>query len=90
MYGGDCNINIQRTQNGYLVSMTDPKLVEQNNKRETKDGCCAPWQDPQVKYSFEDKQGVIDFVSANIDKALPVDEYSSTFDKEAKKADKDD
>jgi hypothetical protein len=33
MYG-DCNINIERTQNGYLVRMTDPKLVEQNNKRD--------------------------------------------------------
>jgi hypothetical protein len=37
-----------------------------------------------VKYSFEDKAGVIDFITKNIDKALPVDEYSSTFDKLAK------
>jgi hypothetical protein len=89
MYG-DCSINIERTQNGYLVRMTDPKLVEQNNKRDKGSDCCSPWQDPQVKYSFEDKQGVIDFITSNIDKALPVDEYSSTFDKEAKKVSKDD
>jgi hypothetical protein len=81
----DCNINIERTQNGYLVRMTDPAIVEQNEKRDKSDGgCCAPWQDPQVKYSFEDKAGVIDFITKNIDKALPVDEYSSTFDKLAK------
>lgn len=81
----DCNINIERTQNGYLVRMTDPAIVEQNEKRDKgSDSCCAPWQDPQVKYSFEDKQGVIDFITKNIDKALPVDEYSSTFDKLAK------
>lgn len=85
---GDCSINIERTQNGYLVRMTDPKLVEQNNKRDKGSDCCVPWQDPQVKYSFEDKQGVVDFVTANIDKALPVDEYSSTFDAEVKKAGK--
>jgi hypothetical protein len=87
MYG-DCNIRIERTQNGYLVSMTDPELVKQNDKRDKGGDCCAPWQDPQVKYSFEDKQGVIDFITANIDKALPVDEYSSTFDKAAKEASK--
>lgn len=83
MYG-DCNIGIERTQNGFLVRITDPDIVKKNKERDTKDGCCAPWQDPQVKYSFEDKQGVIDFITKNIDKALPVDEYSSTFDKAVK------
>lgn len=85
----DCNIRIERTQNGFLVSMTDPEIQKANDKRDKgSDSCCAPWQDPQVKYSFEDKQGVIDFITANLDKALPVDEYSSTFDKAAKEASK--
>lgn len=83
MYG-DCTIRIERTQNGFLVSMTDPEIVKKNDTRNTKDGCCAPWQDPNVKYSFEDKAGVITFITENIDKALPVDEYSSVFDKAAK------
>lgn len=86
----DCNIGIERTQNGYLVRITDPDIVKQNESRNKGSNCCESWQDPQVKYSFEDKQGVIDFITANIDKALPVDEYSYAFDKEAKKADKDD
>lgn len=89
MYG-DCNISIERTQNGFLVRITDPKIVKQNQTRDKSSDCCAPWQDPQVKYSFEDEKGVIKFITDNIDKALPVDEYSSTFDKAAKEADKDD
>lgn len=89
MYG-DCNISIERTQNGFLVRITDPKIVKQNQTGDKSSDCCAPWQDPQVKYSFEDEKGVIKFITDNIDKALPVDEYSSTFDKAAKEADKDD
>lgn len=85
----DCNIRIERTQNGFLVSMTDPAIAKANDTRNKgSDGCCSPWQDPNVKYSFEDKQGVVDFITSNIDKALPVDEYSSTFDKAAKDANK--
>jgi hypothetical protein len=85
MYG-ECNIGIERTQNGYLVRMTDPDIVKQNQKRDVKDGCCAPWQDPQVKYSFEDKAGVIAFITENIDKALPTDQFSSAFDKAVKES----
>lgn len=83
MYG-DCNIGIERTQNGFLVRITDPDLVKKNNERDKSSDCCAPYQDPQVKYSFEDKAGVIDFITKNIDRALPVDEYSSSFDKAVK------
>lgn len=82
---GDCNISIERTQNGFLVRITDPAIAKKNQERDkSSDGCCAPWQDPQVKYSFEDEKGVIKFITENIDKALPVDEYSSTFDKAVK------
>lgn len=86
----DCNIRIGRTQNGFLVTITDPAIVKQNQERNntSKGDCCAPWQDPDVKYSFETKEAVATFISENIDKALPVDEYSSTFDKAAKEASK--
>lgn len=82
----DCTIRITRLQNGYTVSMTDPAIVEQNKKRnDAKDGCCGvAWQDPDVKYAFTKKQEVLDFISANIDKALPDDEYASSFDKALK------
>lgn len=82
----DCSIRIERLQNGYNVRITDPEIVKANQERDkkSKDGCCAPWRDPQVTYAFTTKEEVSKFVIDNIDKALPNDEYSSTFDKAAK------
>lgn len=81
-----CTIRIERLQNGFTVRVTDPEIVKQNEKRnKSRDGeCCAPWQDPEVSYAFSTKEEVVDFIKGNIDKALPVDEYSSTFDKAVK------
>jgi len=84
MYG-DCTIRIERLQNGYNVRITDPEIVKQNNKRDrASKGECQPWKDPQVSYAFTTSSEVINFIKANIDKALPVDEFSSSFDKAAK------
>lgn len=79
----DCTIRIRRLQNGFNVSMTDPEIVKQNAKRrDAEDGCCAvAWKDPEVSYAFTTTDEVVDFVKNNIEKALPRDEYSSTFDK---------
>lgn len=93
MYGdGDCDIRIQRHQNGYTVRITDPAIVKANRERDKTrskgDSCCpsTEWRDPQVSYAFTTRDEVSDFIKKNIDKALPVDEYSSTFDKAAKEA----
>lgn len=85
MYGdGDCDIRIQRHQNGYTVRITDPAKVKANRERDKnrgKDGCCvSEWQDPQVSYAFTTRDEVTTFIKDNIDKALPDDEFSSTFD----------
>lgn len=83
----DCSIRIERLQNGFNVRITDPDIVKKNAERDkAKDGCCSPWNDPQVTYAFSTKAEVVKFVTDNLDKALPVDEYSSTFDKAAKEA----
>lgn len=93
MYGdGDCDIRIQKHQNGYTVRITDPAIVAANkkrdeaNRRSSKGECapCEPWRDPQVSYAFSNRDEVTAFIKANIDKALPVDEFSSTFDKAVK------
>lgn len=81
---GDCNIRISRLQNGYTVSITDPKIVKANDERDSKDGCCSPWRDPNVTYTFSTIDQAIDFIKENVDKAFPEDEFSSTFDKAAK------
>jgi hypothetical protein len=90
MYGDSgCDISIQKHQNGYTVRITDPALVKSNRERKDSksDGCCvSEWKDPQVSYAFTTRDEVTDFIKNNIDKALPVDEYSSTFDKAVKEA----
>lgn len=81
----DCTIRINRLQNGWTVSITDPKIVEENDKRDSKGGC-STWRDPSVTYTFDDINKGIDFIKENIEKAFPKDEFSSTFDKAAKEA----
>jgi len=74
-------IRIEREANGYTVSVTDPKIVAENNKRDTKgDRVYAPWKDPCKTYIFKNVKEVTDFVTKNINKALPADDYSSAFD----------
>lgn len=86
----DCSIRIERLQNGFNVRITDPDIIKKNEDRtKSKGDCCSPWTDPQVTYAFSTKEEVVTFITANLDKALPVDEYSSTFDKAAKEAKSD-
>lgn len=81
----DCTIRIERLQNGYTVRMTDPEIRKKNHERDKGDGCCSPaWEDPDVSYAFTTKEEAIKFITENIDKALPEDEYSSSFDKAVK------
>lgn len=79
---------IERAKNGYTVEMRDPKIVAENN-RPKKSGEPSAWRDPNVEYVFKDIDGVLKFLKANLDKALPMDEFSSTFDSEASKPVKD-
>lgn len=78
------NIRIERDRNKFTVKATDPE-IEKRNRERSKDSC-APWEDPQVEYSFDTKEQVMKFVEAAIDIALPEDTYSSEFDKLAKEA----
>lgn len=85
--GYGCNrIVIERNQNGFEVSVTDPKIVAANEARTGKGDMVAPWKDPEVEYQFTTKQQVLDFIEAAFEKALPEEEYSTTFDKLAKDA----
>lgn len=75
-----CTIRINRLANGWSVQMTDPKIVEANNKRSDKSGY-TPWKDPEVTFAFDDAKGVLEFLNANLEKALPTDEYDTSFAK---------
>jgi len=75
----ECKVYIERKQNGYEVEIHDPKIVEQNRDPSSK----RPWRDPKRSYVFKSVKEVLDFLNKNLDKALPMDEYSSSFDKAA-------
>lgn len=75
---GDCTIRINRAQNGFTISMTDPKIVAENDKPKSN------WRDPNVTFICSDLQKGLDFIRENIEKVFPETEYDTTFDKAAK------
>lgn len=79
-------ICIERERDGFEVTCTDPAIVKQNETRNAEVAGSTPWKDPEVEFYFETKEQVLKFLEGAIEKALPRDEYSSTFDKLAKDA----
>lgn len=77
-----CVVRIERLNNGFEVEMTDPAIVEYNNKRDnSKAGIYKPWKDPKVSYAFKTVKEVVAFLEKNLEKAMPIDdEYGSAFD----------
>lgn len=75
----DCFIRIERLQNGFEVTMRDPDIVKSNDAASGKGGPSA-YKNPNLEYAFTTSKEVLDFVKANIDKALPDDDYSDAFD----------
>ena len=69
---------IERMQNGFEVTVTDPKIVKANNTKD-KNGY-TPYKDPQVEYGFKSVKEVLTFLEANLEKALPKDSFGNTFD----------
>ena len=69
-----CVIRIERAVNGYEVEMTDPKIRAANQKANSR------WRDPEVSFVFKTVEEVTKFLTSNLDKALPMDEYETSFD----------
>lgn len=76
----DGRISIERERSGYSVRATDPAIAKANKQSG------SSWRDPCVEYGFATKEEVIAFVTKAIDIALPLDPYTSEFDKLAKEA----
>lgn len=78
------SIRIERqSSGGFEVSLCDPEIEARNR------GEKAEWRDPYVEYSFAEWSQVTAFLDKVVDKALPADDFSSTFDKAAKEASDD-
>lgn len=91
-YGSGC-VRIDRKANGYCVQVTDPAIVAKNNKRDSSKGPYTPYQSPEREYVFKTVTQVVDFITKNLDKALPKDDaadsFESAFDKAAAAVTKD-
>lgn len=80
MYGEGGCVRIARAENGYTVSMRDPKIVAANAKRELSNKSTMPWMDPNKEYVFADFATMSDFLEKNLDKALPKPSFEASFD----------
>lgn len=69
-------VKIERARNGYEVTVTDPKIVEYNRKKKMDE----TWRNPEVSYVFKSIEEVQKFLGKALDKALPLDEYTASFD----------
>ncbi len=68
-------IRIERAQNGYTVTVRDPKIAAENDKPNTK------WQDADREFVFDDLAKAQRFVEKVADIALPKEQHTSSFDK---------
>ena len=80
MYGEGGCVRIERAENGYTVTMTDPAIVKKNAQREVKSDYRAPYISPQKEYVFADLKACMAFLEKNLDKALPKADYEASFD----------
>lgn len=81
-------VKIERLANGYEVEMKDPKIVAQNNKP-SKNGSIGAYKDPMVGYAFKTVAEVCAFLEKNLEAAMPMDEYESSFETAVKEEDDD-
>lgn len=79
------SIRIERAENGFLVCMEDPAIVAKNRKSD------GPYTNPERQFVFDDEDGVIAFITRNLDKIIPdkKDEYTTSFEMAAKEDEED-
>lgn len=70
-----CCIRLARAQNGYTVTVRDPKIAVENRKPNSK------WTDPDREFVFEDLAGALRFIEKVADVALPEEQHTTVFDK---------
>lgn len=68
----DCRVVIERVANGYEVEVSEPA----SSSKKAND----LYVDRRKEYVFKTVEEVLGFLTKNLDKALPADEYDSAFD----------
>jgi len=78
-------VRIERAKNGFTVEMRDPKIDEQNRKGENEGGS-TEYRSPFVSYVFESTEAVLEFLGENLEKAMPLDEFETSFEEASKES----
>lgn len=76
----DCRVVIERVANGYEVEVSEPA----SSSKKAND----LYVDRRKEYVFKSIDEVLKFLTKNLDKALPADEYDSAFDEAVEEDDK--
>lgn len=66
----ECRVVIERVANGYEVEVYEPASDKKDSLM----------MDRKKEYVFKTVDEVLSFLTKNLDKALPADEYDSAFD----------
>lgn len=74
----DYDCRIEREANGYTITVRDPAIVKYNNS-ETKSSGYKPYRDPNKTFIMKDIDEVLAWLKTHLDKALPADEFDSSF-----------
>lgn len=69
----DYIVRIEKLTNGFEVEIRDPKLAAKNDKP-------GVYRDPWCSYAFKTTAEVCKFLDENLDKAVPADDFGSSFD----------
>jgi len=82
----DCIVRIEKLSNGFEVEIRDAKQADKNRSSKID----APYHDPWCCYAFKTTAEVCAFLDKNLDKAVPPDEFGSSFDAAVAEDEEDD
>jgi len=77
-------VRIERAKNGFTVEMRDPAIEKRNRERDEEDGP-GGYESPFVSFVFESTEAVLEFLGENLEKAMPLDEFDTSFEEAAAK-----
>jgi hypothetical protein len=73
-------VRIARAQNGFTVEMRDPAIVKRNREASRSDDEVGMEpRSPFVSFVFESAAEVQAFIGENLETALPLDEFETSF-----------
>lgn len=82
----DCILRIEKLDNGYEVEIRDQKQAKKNRTSSID----KPYVDPWRSFAFKSTAEVVKFIEKNLDKAVPEDDFNSSFDTAVEEDDEED